>query len=268
MAHPCAVLDNALRYFMNQWLNGLQPSLIIKTHFNGEIFVRSDIKFPQVKQPSLCRRKSGQNSRQRRRVLRSWESNNSETPVVSQNSEETSLSIQENTEDVSLKPNPLSPFSLPESANSNSHAEDISYAASLKPILTVRVNENFSYIPEKPKLSTTILDSVSIPPSMPKLSNLSVHSLQQTSIPLKQVFHPAIIWATLSMFGKKPNCLSAEEVDKFNSYMDWKIQCGERLEDDILYNPSGGNKNCLHCDLPTWCQSISFTLCVCSHLPR
>ena len=153
-------------------------------------------------------------------------------------SEETSLSIQENTEDISLKPNPLSPFSLPESANLNSHAEDISYAASLKPILTVFVNENFSYIPEKPKLSTTNLDSVSIPPSMPKLSNLSVHSVQQTSIPPKQVFHPAIIRATLSMFGKKPDCLSAEEVDKFNSYMDWKIQCGERLEDDILYNPS------------------------------
>ena len=64
------------------------------------------------------------------------------------------------------------------------------------------------------------------------------------------------------MFRKKPDCLTAEEVDKFNSYINWKSQSGEPIEEDIIYNPAEGNKNCLHCDMPTWRLDL-FYYCMC-----
>ena len=91
----------------------------------------------------------------------------------------------------------------------------------------------------------------SIPSSKPQLSNLSVQSVQKTSIPPKAIFHPPIIRASLSTFKKKPDSLTAEEVNKFNLFIKWKFEYGEPIEEDIIYNPAGGNKNCLHYDLPT-----------------
>ena len=136
---------------------------------------------------------------------------------------------------------------MSETANLNLEAD----AACLTPSLTLCTNDSTSYVPDKPTLSIVNLESISIPPLRPRLSNLSIQSVQQTSIPPKHVYHPAIIRASLSMFRKKPDCLTAEEVDKFNSFINWKLKSGEPIEEDILYNPAGGNQNCLHCDLPT-----------------
>ena len=136
---------------------------------------------------------------------------------------------------------------MSETANLNLEAD----AACLTPSLTLCTNDSTSYVPDKPTLSIVNLESISIPPLRPRLSNLSIQSVQQTSIPPKHVYHPAIIRASLSMFWKKPDCLTAEEVDKFNSFINWKLKSGEPIEEDILYNPAGGNQNCLHCDLTT-----------------
>ena len=74
MSHPLVIVENAVRYFMSQWLNGQQPYLNIKTHINGEIYVRSEVRCAGAKahsQASLSQRKSGHYSRQRRRSRRS-----------------------------------------------------------------------------------------------------------------------------------------------------------------------------------------------------
>ena len=80
---------------------------------------------------------------------------------------------------------------------------------------------------------------------------LSICQVQTTSIPPKPVYHPAIIRACLSMFGKKPSELNNEEIGKFNEYRAWKKIKGEEIETDVLYNPASGNEPCLHCGHPT-----------------
>ena len=104
--------------------------------------------------------------------------------------------------------------------------------------------------PKQMKFSVTSIQTTSILPQ-PKQMKLSVMSVQSTSIPPKPVYHPAIIRACLSMFDKKPDSLNTEETEKFSWYRNWKSQKGEPIEQEILYNPAGGNKNCLHCELPT-----------------
>ena len=120
-----------------------------------------------------------------------------------------------------------------------------------KSTLTVCIQDSWSHNPEKPKLTTTKLEPLSIPSSKARLSNLSIQPVQNTTIPPKTVYHPAIIRASLSMFKKKPDSLTAEEVNKFNLFLKWKLDNGEPVEEDILYNPAGGNTNCLHLDRPT-----------------
>ena len=93
MAHPLVTVEHAVRYFITQWLNGQQPSLILKTHTNGEIFVRFEVKCAGVsvknqERASLHHRKSGQFSRLRRRDRRSKSTNNSEIPATSLNLED------------------------------------------------------------------------------------------------------------------------------------------------------------------------------------
>ena len=80
---------------------------------------------------------------------------------------------------------------------------------------------------------------------------LVIQQVQTTSIPPKPMYHPAIIRACLSMFGKKPDALDPEETAKFVNYQTWKLQKGEPIEQEMLYNPAGGNQPCLHCNLPT-----------------
>ena len=256
MSHPLVIVEHAVRYFMSQWLDGLQPSLNIQTHTNGEIHVRSEVNCAGVKSQSRAylQRKSGKYSRQRRRSRRIKTADHSAVQPACGHLEVTPLNIQETVEDDTLSDvgqimmlkdtHHLSQLSLtPDTEPTN---PDL-----LKPELTVCVQHSSSFTPEKPQLSIIKLDQISIPPSKSRLSNLSIQSVQTTSIPPKAVFHPAIIRASLSMFQKKPDSLTPEEVNKFKLFIKWKLQNGEPIEEDILYNPAGGNQNCLHCDRPT-----------------
>ena len=71
------MIEHAVHLFLTQWFSGLQPSLYINTHSNGEVFVCSKVKGciqqPPLSFPSLRRRRrsSGQQSRQKRKIKRS-----------------------------------------------------------------------------------------------------------------------------------------------------------------------------------------------------
>ena len=80
MAHPSVIVEQAVRYFLQQWSFGLQPSLTLTTLADGAICASSKVSSPS---PSVTkkqqhpidstyhyRHRSGQNSRSRRRKLR------------------------------------------------------------------------------------------------------------------------------------------------------------------------------------------------------
>ena len=73
MAHPLLVAENAVRLFITQWLGGLTPSLRLLTKPDGTIYATSEVSsFPQIVNLPRCRRRrSGLNSRLRRRRDRS-----------------------------------------------------------------------------------------------------------------------------------------------------------------------------------------------------
>ena len=108
--------------------------------------------------------------------------------------------------------------------------------------------EETSYKPSKPTLSIYACEPISI---TRKHKQLTIQCVETTTIPPRPVYHPAIIRASLSMFGKKPYDLDSDEIAKFNQYRAWKCQNGEQIETDIIYNPGSGNQPCLHCGLPT-----------------
>ena len=100
MAHPLVTVEHTVRYFISKWLNGQQLSLMLKTHTNGKIFVRCEVKCAGVRvrnqaQASVHHRKSGQLSRQRRRDRRSKTTSNSEIVAASLNFEDRTLHTQE-----------------------------------------------------------------------------------------------------------------------------------------------------------------------------
>ena len=51
-------------------------------------------------------------------------------------------------------------------------------------------------------------------------------------------FHPNIVEACKMIYGKLPNELTDEENEHFNGYKQWKIDNGEPIEEDFVYNPS------------------------------
>ena len=105
MSHPLVIVEHAVRYFMSQWLDGLQPSLNINTHMNGEIHLRSEVNCAGVKsqlRAYLSKRKSGQYSRQRRRSRRIKTADQSVVKPASGQLEVTPLIIQETVEDDTL----------------------------------------------------------------------------------------------------------------------------------------------------------------------
>ena len=117
------------------------------------------------------------------------------------------------------------------------------------PSLTMSKVEETSYESSKPILSISTLPVISIPSR--SIKQLTIQCVETTTVPPRPVYHPAIIRASLSMFGKKPAELEPDEIAKFNNYRAWKCQNGEEIETDIIYNPASGNQPCLHCGLPT-----------------
>ena len=71
MADPSFLINHAVNYFLSQWYSGLQPSLLINTCHNGEIFISSKIKSIGQELYSNRRRRSGRHARERRRKKRS-----------------------------------------------------------------------------------------------------------------------------------------------------------------------------------------------------
>ena len=81
MAHPIKLAENALNYFISQWLYGLKPSLRLSTDADGSILVTSEIaSFPVLSIDDARyngnnykprrRRRSGKAARHRRNLIR------------------------------------------------------------------------------------------------------------------------------------------------------------------------------------------------------
>ena len=115
-------------------------------------------------------------------------------------------------------------------------------------MLNFLMSKSFSKKPVSLSIYNTA--SINVEPESKK-KHFVIQQVQTTSIPPKPVYHPGIIRASLSMFGKKPAELESEETAKFMNYRNWKLKKGEPIEQEMLYNPAGGNQPCLHCNLPT-----------------
>ena len=94
------------------------------------------------------------------------------------------------------------------------------------------------------KLSTTTLPSINLIPETPKLSTVRTSA---QSVSPRLIYHPAIINASLALHQKHPSQLSPEEIDKFNMYRRYKIDQGQPIEEELMYLPSGGLRNCMQC---------------------
>ena len=91
--------------------------------------------------------------------------------------------------------------------------------------------EETSCKPSKPTLSIYTCEPISI---TRKPKQLTIQCVEKTTLPPKPVYHPAIIRASLSMFGKKPYELDPDEIAKFNQYRAWKCQNGKQIDTDII----------------------------------
>ena len=104
--------------------------------------------------------------------------------------------------------------------------------------------QSISFIPPKPNLDVTRMPSIDLPWIRPKLSCVA---LQPITIPPRLIYHPNIINACNAFFSKHPRDLTSEEIQKFNTYQNHKIQIGEPIESEIIYMPSGGIRTCQNC---------------------
>ena len=221
MAHPLFVADQVMRNFIGNWLSGLKPTLCLSTNEDGSISVKLEVvSSPLIVPPAdnvsrlRPRRRSGRNSRLRRRKERKIRSNLTSTELSEVNSSDCQPShISQQIEAVS--------------------ATDCSS-------------------PEKPVLSTTKVSSVDIEPKESKIiPELSIVRQSSLSIPPRTIHHPAVINACFAILGKHPSTLSQEEVYQFQQYREFKESNGDPIEENVVYLPIGGVRTCLHCNQPT-----------------
>jgi hypothetical protein len=93
--------------------------------------------------------------------------------------------------------------------------------------LAICPQTTFNISPQQPKLSSTKLEDINIRP--------------------KKIYHPTIISACDTLFGKHPDLLSNEEILKFNNYRSWKSDIGDPIEENPIYLPIGGLRRCVIC---------------------
>ena len=253
---PSTLIDQAVHYFLNQWYLGLQPSMTINTSYDGTIFVCSKVKRyeQQYQYPLFRRRRSGRKSRQRRVLERSQPCD----PILSSDAQSTAFKAT------------VRKLELGKSQRGMSTPTKENVVVQLNTV-TKDDNQPYEAKPTESELPCSILESIEVTRSdaavqtfqvklnaasqvsvdvLPKTHNLSFANTASISIPPRQIFHPAIIKASLSMHGKHPSELSQREIVKFNQYLRWKSDIGERVEEDIIYLPSS-MRNCLHCGHPT-----------------
>ena len=99
----------------------------------------------------------------------------------------------------------------------------------------------------KRSLSMCAQTTIVIPPIITKQPNLTSVKLQEHNIRPKKIYHPCIINACDTMFKKHPDCLTKDEIEKFNKYRSWKSAIGDPIESNPIYLPIGGLRKCLIC---------------------
>ena len=229
MAHVPLAVNHALSEFFNQWYAELSPKLMVKTQQNGDVVISStliasaDQHANSFHHPwaSNQRKLSGKNSRQRRQAKRR-QTRSDETSSSSLNSGHSSSQ--------------LGVISDPNSC-------------------TQKVAQTSPVSPSKPCLVSTGVQAscafVNVAcetddfPS-PKEPVLSIVKCAPTSIPPREIFHPAIINACMAICHKHPSKLTKEEAQKFKFYLARKNEMGQPVESDLVYLPSS-IRNCLHC---------------------
>jgi hypothetical protein len=117
----------------------------------------------------------------------------------------------------------------------------------VKKSLAVSPQQSSSFSPPKPNLATSLQYSIDIPFSSKNKPELEFVRCSSTTVPPRHVYHPAIINAAEAFFGKHPGQLEPDEVTKFNLYRNRKLQIGEPLETEIIYQPIGGTRTCVNC---------------------
>ena len=115
--------------------------------------------------------------------------------------------------------------------------------------LSVCQQQSISISPTNPqlKLIATLQSTMDIPPIAQEMPKFHVVRNQSTSIPPRPIYHPAIINACYAFFSKHPSKLEPEERKKFDLYRSDKHQIGEPLEKEVIHQPIGGIRICLHC---------------------
>ena len=93
-----------------------------------------------------------------------------------------------------------------------------------------------------PTQNTLAIISISL-----KHHNLAYFKNEQISIRPKKIYHPTVINACNSLFGKHPDKLINEEILKFNQYRKYKLDLCDPLEANPIYLPIGGLRKCLIC---------------------
>ena len=97
--------------------------------------------------------------------------------------------------------------------------------------------------------STTSKDAASeTKPAKPVILTTTVNPSH--SISPRNIFHPAIINVSRSLYERHPSELSKEEFRTFNRYLHQKRNNGEPVELDPKYLPTS-MRDCLHCGHPT-----------------
>ena len=106
--------------------------------------------------------------------------------------------------------------------------------------------QSVSISPRNHELNACVLPATDIPPT-PSKSNIKFARNQAVSIPPRPIYHPAIVNASEAIFGKHPDDLTHEEVNKFTVYRRQQRHIGEPLEEQTIYLPSGGMRSCVNC---------------------
>ena len=256
---PSIIIKQAVQFFLSQWYLGLRPSLVVNTGYYGDIFLSSEVKTcQQPYQPSsFRRRRSGQQSRQRRSDKRTRA--RALLANVSNKIDGLEASTPAKPGDVERDPEPLNSL---EKLNEDSCEPiigmyqisdlddasiiDLDNASVESALMAVNVNAAVQAVPQFTDVSCQS------DPNKPQFNprSLSIVRNKAVSIPPKKIFHPAIINASKSRYGKHPSELSQEEIVQFNTYLKWKHDIGEPVQDDLIYLPSM-IRDCLHCGYPT-----------------
>jgi hypothetical protein len=111
-----------------------------------------------------------------------------------------------------------------------------------KPLLTIAHLKPIDINPveKKTKLVMENASRVNILPQ-PKSQHLTFSRPTLCSIlpsPPGPQHHPNIVEACKMLYGKHPDQLSSEERNHFSGYRQWKMDNGEPIEEDFVYNPT------------------------------